>query len=70
MGIENVGGEDYKEVRKLAKRLGIELKFSYKRNVILKTNNKKERFKKIFGFVKFAGGGVVYPSSLQNCRVF
>lgn len=32
MGIENVGGEDYKEVRTLAKELGIELKFSYKRN--------------------------------------
>jgi hypothetical protein len=34
MGIENVGGEDYKEVKELAKELGIELKFSYKRNVL------------------------------------
>ena len=34
MGIENVGGEDYKEVKDLAKELGIELKFSYKRNVL------------------------------------
>ena len=31
MGIENVGGEDYKEVRNLAKELGIELVFSYKK---------------------------------------
>lgn len=32
LGIEHVGGEDYKEVRNLAKELGIELKFSYKRD--------------------------------------
>ena len=31
MGIENVGGEDYKEVRNLAKELGIDLVFSYKK---------------------------------------
>ena len=31
LGIKNVGGEDYKEVRDLAKELGVELKFSYKR---------------------------------------
>ncbi len=31
LGIKNVGGEDYKEVRELAKELGVELKFSYKR---------------------------------------
>ncbi len=31
LGIENVGGEDYKEVRALAKELGLELRFSYKR---------------------------------------
>lgn len=30
MGIENVGGEDYKEIRQIAQELGIELKFSYK----------------------------------------
>lgn len=35
MGIENVGGEDYKEIRQLADELGIELKFSYKRDTIL-----------------------------------
>lgn len=34
MGIENVGGEDYKEVKDLAKELGIELKFSYKRSAL------------------------------------
>ena len=34
MGIENVGGEDYKEVKELAKELNIELKFSYKRNTM------------------------------------
>lgn len=39
LGIENVGGEDYKEVRDLAKELSIELKFSYKRNYNF--NNKK-----------------------------
>ena len=32
IGIENVGGEDYKSVKALAKELGIELKFSYKRD--------------------------------------
>lgn len=37
LGIENVGGEDYKEVRELAKELGVELKFSYKRD---KYNNR------------------------------
>ena len=31
LGIKSVGGEDYKEVRELAKELGVELKFSYKR---------------------------------------
>ena len=31
MGIKTVGGEDYKEVKNLAKELNIELKFSYKR---------------------------------------
>lgn len=30
LGIKNVGGEDYKEVRQLANELGVELKFSYK----------------------------------------
>ena len=34
MGIENVGGEDYKEVRNLAKELGIELVFSYKKLLV------------------------------------
>ena len=32
MGIENVGGEDYREVRCLAKELGIELVFSFKQS--------------------------------------
>ena len=32
MGIEHVGGEDYKEVRELAKELGLTLRFSYTRN--------------------------------------
>lgn len=31
MGIKNVGGEDYKEVKKLANDLGVELKFSYEK---------------------------------------
>ncbi len=31
MGIKNVGGEDYKEIRELAKQIGVELKFTYKR---------------------------------------
>ena len=34
MGIESVGGEDYKEIRQLAQELGIELKFTYKRNTM------------------------------------
>jgi Zn finger protein HypA/HybF involved in hydrogenase expression len=34
MGIENVGGEDYKEIKQLAQELGVELKFSYKRNTM------------------------------------
>lgn len=38
MGIENVGGEDYKEIRSLAKELGIELKFSYKKSSRVKYN--------------------------------
>ena len=41
LGIENVGGEDYKEVRRLAKTLGIELKFSYKKSY------QANKFKKI-----------------------
>ena len=32
IGIKNIGGNNYKEVRKLANELGIELKFSYKKN--------------------------------------
>ena len=32
MGIESVGGEDYREVRNLAKELGVELVFSFKQN--------------------------------------
>lgn len=31
MGIKNVGGEDYREVRNLARELGIVLRFSYKK---------------------------------------
>ena len=31
IGIENVGGEDYREVKELAKKLGIVLKFSFKK---------------------------------------
>lgn len=31
MGIENVGGENYREIKKMANELGITLKFSYKR---------------------------------------
>ena len=42
MGIENVGGEDYKEVRQLAQELGVELKFTYKRNVLSNHNPKIE----------------------------
>lgn len=34
MGIENVGGEDYKEIKQLAQELGIELRFTYKRNTM------------------------------------
>lgn len=34
MGIENVGGEDYKEIKQLAQELGVELRFSYKRNTM------------------------------------
>lgn len=34
MGIESVGGEDYKEIRQLAQELGVELKFTYKRNTM------------------------------------
>jgi 5-methylcytosine-specific restriction endonuclease McrA len=32
IGIKNSGGNNYKEVRKLTNELGIELKFSYKKN--------------------------------------
>lgn len=42
MGIENVGGEDYKEIRQIAEELGIELKFSYKRSAMLKRSPKIE----------------------------
>ena len=42
MGIKNVGGEDYKEIRSLAKELGIELKFSYKRNTMCNYHPKIE----------------------------
>lgn len=31
MGIKNVGGEDYREVKRLAKELGVSLVFSYKK---------------------------------------
>lgn len=34
IGIESVGGEDYKEIKQLAQEIGIELKFSYKRNTM------------------------------------
>lgn len=47
MGIENVGGEDYKEIRQLAEDLSVELKFSYKRNTISKIDNKKQDLKNI-----------------------
>ena len=39
MGIKNIGGGDYKEVRDLAKSLNLSLKFSYKRNI--KFSNKR-----------------------------
>lgn len=42
MGIENVGGEDYKEIRQLAEELGIELKFSYKRNTMCSYHHRIE----------------------------
>ena len=42
MGIENVGGENYKEVRRLAQELGVELKFTYKRNVLSNHNPRIE----------------------------
>lgn len=32
IGIQNVGGEDYREVKRLAKELGLNLKFSYKKS--------------------------------------
>lgn len=41
MGIEHVGGEDYKEIRDLAKELGITLKFSYTRGSRNNSNAKK-----------------------------
>lgn len=41
LGIKSVGGEDYKEVRSLAKELGIELKFSYKKSHFVKTERKE-----------------------------
>ena len=45
MGIENVGGEDYREVKELAKELNITLKFSYKRQI--GTKNEKIPIEKI-----------------------
>jgi len=33
LGLESVGGNTYKEIRKIAKEIGVDLKFSYKRNV-------------------------------------
>lgn len=42
MGIEKIGGEDYKEVRSLANDLNIELIFSYKRNFFSKKRKKME----------------------------
>ena len=41
MGIKNVGGEDYKEVKKLANNLGVELKFSYEKKKVKADNTKK-----------------------------
>ena len=40
MGIEHVGGEDYKEIRELARELGLTLKFSYKRSLWSKSERK------------------------------
>jgi 5-methylcytosine-specific restriction endonuclease McrA len=45
IGIINVGGEDYKAVRQLAKDLGLTLKFSYKRQTQIK--NKKYKIDEI-----------------------
>ncbi len=41
MGIEHVGGEDYKEVRALAKELGVTLVFSYSRGGVHNTTKKQ-----------------------------
>lgn len=46
IGIKNVGGEDYREVRRLAKELGITLKFSYKKGI--RINTKKLTNEEIF----------------------
>ena len=40
LGIENVGGEDYKEIKNLAKELNIDLKFTYQRSYYLRNNNR------------------------------
>lgn len=40
MGIENVGGNDYKEIRNLAKKLNINLVFSYKKNTVNQYHSK------------------------------
>lgn len=40
LGIKNIGGEDYKEVRNLAKELGIKLKFSYQKQLKKQTVRK------------------------------
>lgn len=42
IGIKNVGGEDYREIRNLASELGLTLKFSYKRDYSASFNPKKE----------------------------
>lgn len=60
MGIENVGGEDYREVRSLAKELGVELKFSFEKNSL-----KRKTIKLPIEMV-FVKGGTTSTTNLKK----
>ena len=58
MGIEKVGGEDYREVKNLAKELGLTLKFSYKKQRLpgkTYVKNKEDIFKENSKYTNASG---------------
>ena len=60
MGISNVGGEDYREVRNLAKELGIELKFSFEKK------NKKQKAIRLPYEKILVKGGITSTTNLKK----